>query len=1233
VTGAVASADLSITKTASSPVIAGSAMTYTVTVANNGPSPAQNVTVVDTLPSGVGLSTTGGAYTCALASNTLTCTLANLGNGATAVLTINATAPATAGTITNTATVSSSTTDPATANNSASVTSTVGAAQQPTCPSVPASPLTPANNSTGVSHSVTFTWSPVSTAIGYTVLGNVDGGPLQDFGSTGATVTTLQVSLTGSNVIWFVRARFTDCPTIDSTTAGFQLEAPDSCELHVSPTLRAPLGGVTVGSSSVLLEWNAVARANAYRVWVSVENAPFAALETTQETSLQAAIPYGRVDWYVEALFPGCPATESTRATFNVPRSTSCGGNTPATLLSPANGSTINNRSVEFTWQAAANAIGYEVYLSVNSGTPTLIGSTTTATSLAANVAAGSLRWFVRALFSGCDPVNSPDFTFDFNPPASCPDARPILTAPGSNAVGLNSPVDFTWSASPRATQYRLRLSVDGGPVTELTTTATHLNNVVLPATGAVEWSVTAMAAGCPDLQSTVGSFALAPPPPACSTPETTALRAAANASSAVDYLVRWDPIPGAVSYEIQESPRSDFATASITNVTDTEQSFRHSNDNTGVTAYFFYRVRGVNSCNATRGQYSESIAVGILPVKATTTPNPTGATPVDNPQTTTYQMQICTTAGPSCSFVGAVGQSFTASTDQTWLTVSPSSGIVPAGGIILTATANASGLGVGTNTAAVNVVFTSPGSTSGGKTGQQSSSSRSTSNVSVNLVAPVAPTPSNTPPPDALIIPAVAHAAGLNSQFESDIRVTNTSPQPMKYQLTFTPTGETGITEGKQTTIDIDPGKTVALDDVLDTWFGAGANATGASGALEIRPLTKSSTSVSSSAQSGLPNIVTFAMSRTFSVAGNGSMGTIVPAIPYANFIGKSLSAAAPSILSLQQISQNASQRTNFGLKEGSGQPATVLVSIFGSNGQRLGEFTQNLTGGQHLQINSMLARQNLNNVADGRIEVQVMSATGKVTAYASVLNNDSNDAQLVSPVSLSQNGSAKFVLPGVADLTNDAGKTQTDVRLFNASSNPVTATLNLFTTGSTQPQSQQITLAANEVKSLDNVIQATFGQTNIGAAALHVTTAAPANLIATARTYVHTAAGTLGQFMSAVTPSNAITLGSRPLQLLQVEESNRFSTDVGIAEISGKSVDLEITIIPQDSKISAKTTVSLGPNQFLTMNHLLQQVGLDNSYNTRVAVRVVNGAGAATAYASVTDKATNDLTFVPAQ
>src|SRR5207244_3539359 len=112
------------------------------------------------------------------------------------------------------------------------------------------------------------------------------------------------------------------------------------------------------------------------------------------------------------------------------------------------------------------------------------------------------------------------------------------------------------------------------------------------------------------------------------------------------------------------------------------------------------------------------------------------------------------------------------------------------------------------------------------------------TTTVNINLVQPIAPGAKNTPPPDSLIIPAIAHADGINSTLQSDVRVTNTSPSVMKYQLTFTPSGENGAQHVQQTQVNIEPGRTLALDDVLQTWFSGSAPGAAGTGTLEIRPL-----------------------------------------------------------------------------------------------------------------------------------------------------------------------------------------------------------------------------------------------------------------------------------------------------------------------------------------------------------------------------------------------------------
>jgi uncharacterized repeat protein (TIGR01451 family) len=114
------SADLSIVKTDSpDPVVAGHQVTYTLSVANAGPSDALNVAVADTIPAGTTFSSAsnGGTY----ASGVVTWSLGSIAASAPPVsvtLVVNVDT-STASSLSNTATVSSSVSDPNPANNSA----------------------------------------------------------------------------------------------------------------------------------------------------------------------------------------------------------------------------------------------------------------------------------------------------------------------------------------------------------------------------------------------------------------------------------------------------------------------------------------------------------------------------------------------------------------------------------------------------------------------------------------------------------------------------------------------------------------------------------------------------------------------------------------------------------------------------------------------------------------------------------------------------------------------------------------------------------------------------------------------------------------------------------------------------------------------------------------------------------------------------------------------------------
>ena len=123
----VALADLQITKTdLPDPAIAGESLTYTITVANNGPSNASDVTVHDILPADVDYA--GSSGSCSESSpRMLSCTIGILAVGAQTSFTVTVNVPPNLvylnggpKTITNSATVSSGDIDPNLSNNTAS---------------------------------------------------------------------------------------------------------------------------------------------------------------------------------------------------------------------------------------------------------------------------------------------------------------------------------------------------------------------------------------------------------------------------------------------------------------------------------------------------------------------------------------------------------------------------------------------------------------------------------------------------------------------------------------------------------------------------------------------------------------------------------------------------------------------------------------------------------------------------------------------------------------------------------------------------------------------------------------------------------------------------------------------------------------------------------------------------------------------------------------------------------
>src|SRR6266704_3638619 len=170
-------ADLALGQTGSpNPLLVGSTLLYTLLVTNLGPSTTTNVVLTDPLPPGAAfVSATSSQGTYVQSNGIVTCNLGTLLSNATATVGITL-KPSSAGTITNTASVTAAAADPTLANNSASVATTV-------TPSAPVLSLSPTN----------LTFGPVVVGQTNTLSFQLVNGGGQTL--TGAVSTTLPFAI------------------------------------------------------------------------------------------------------------------------------------------------------------------------------------------------------------------------------------------------------------------------------------------------------------------------------------------------------------------------------------------------------------------------------------------------------------------------------------------------------------------------------------------------------------------------------------------------------------------------------------------------------------------------------------------------------------------------------------------------------------------------------------------------------------------------------------------------------------------------------------------------------------------------------------------------------------------------------------------------------------------------------------------------------------------------------
>jgi len=225
-------------------------------------------------------------------------------------------------------------------------------------------------------------------------------------------------------------------------------------------------------------------------------------------------------------------------------------------------------------------------------------------------------------------------------------------------------------------------------------------------------------------------------------------------------------------------------------------------------------------------------------------------------------------------------------------------------------------------------------------------------------------------------LLPSSAHLQGVNGAFyTTDLTIANTDVSAATVTLKFLGNNQDG-TSGAEQTRTIPASSEVTYSDVLNTVFGL----PGGYGAILV------------TADSA--NIKVLSQTSTPPPGGAGTFGQSVPAFGPADMV----TSAAPRVL--VGLRQDSAFRTNAVIANATGQAADVVLTLTSAAGATLGTRSYHLDPyGMH-QISGVVTELGApDGTADAALTVSTTTPGARVAAYASIIDQVTNDPRTVLP------------------------------------------------------------------------------------------------------------------------------------------------------------------------------------------------------------------------------------------
>ncbi len=356
-------------------------------------------------------------------------------------------------------------------------------------------------------------------------------------------------------------------------------------------------------------------------------------------------------------------------------------------------------------------------------------------------------------------------------------------------------------------------------------------------------------------------------------------------------------------------------------------------------------------------------------------------------------------------------------------------------------------------------------------------------------------------------------------------------------------------------------------------------------------------------------------AESRTFTASAAGTYGQRIPVT------GSELGPGQEAIIAGLA---SGDFRTNLGVLNLGDAPLTVDVALVAADGGHLGDLPFELAAGAFLQRSRVLGWLDDANLRGAYARVVSNTPGARYLAYASVVDDLSNDPSFIAAVPI-PSGPSDLVIPVVTSGPGSQGTLwSSELTVVNPGETDALVRLEYPSAGFIY--GIQLTVAAGTAVHVADVVS---GIVVAGTYWLHLSSDTP-GLVAHSRTYTTSATGTYGQSIPAVASASLAGAGD-VLVLPGLVSGDGFRSNLLVTSASAVPITVSLELMAEDGSPVGALDVEVAAAGLTQLNRFLESVP---GWPGHGWARVTSATPGASYFAavSVVDELTGDPVFVPA-